>query len=141
MVEEEAEWTRQIFAWYNERVPLLETRRQLIQAAVPQKGGNAFRKTEWSKIVIQFILGAAKAYAFGVKTQSRGGEKFTMQVEPIIDMATYEKFLQVRELNIKYPAHHIKQNYLIGGLLYCACDRKREPKPCLQCGLIKKVNG
>ena len=47
-----------------------------------------------------------------------------MPVDPILDMATYEKFLQVRESNIKHPARHIKQNYLIGGLLYCACDRK-----------------
>lgn len=124
VVEEEAEWVRQIFAWYNERTPILEIRRRLIQAGVPQKGGNAFRKTEWSRNVIQFILGAAKEYAFGIKTQSRGGETFTMQVEPIIDMATYERFLQVREANINHPARHIKQNYLIGGLLYCACDRK-----------------
>jgi DNA invertase Pin-like site-specific DNA recombinase len=124
VVEQEAKWVRQIFAWYNENVPLLEIRKQLINAAVPQKGGNAFRKTEWSKNVIQFILGAAKEYAFGIKTQSRGGETFTIPVDSIIDMATYEKFLQVREANIKYPARHIKQNYLIGGLLYCACDRK-----------------
>ncbi|MEK6753471.1 MAG: recombinase family protein [Chloroflexota bacterium] len=124
VVEDEANWVRQIFAWYNEHIPLLEIRQRLINAAVPQKGGNAFRKTEWSKNVIQFILGAAKEYAFGVKTQSRGGETFTMPVESIIDMTTYEKFLQVREANIKHPARHIKQNYLIGGLLYCACDRK-----------------
>ena len=124
VVEDEAKWVQQIFAWYNENVPLLEIRQRLINAAVPQKGGNAFRKTEWSKNVIQFILGAAKEYAFGIKTQSRGGETFSIPVDPIIEMATYEKFLQVREANIKHPAHHIKQNYLIGGLLHCACDRK-----------------
>jgi len=124
VVEDEAKWVQQIFAWYNERVPILEIRRRLIQAGVPQKGGNAYRKTEWSRNVIQFILGAGKEYAFGLKTQSRGGETFTIPVEPIIDMATYEKFLQVREANIKYPARHIKQNYLIGGLLHCACNRK-----------------
>src|SRR5690606_30477287 len=76
VVEDEAKWVQQIFAWYNERVPILEIRRRLIQAGVPQKGGNAYRKTEWSKNVIQFILGAAKEYAFGIKTQSRGGETF-----------------------------------------------------------------
>ncbi len=124
VVEDEAKWVQQIFAWYNERVPILEIRRRLIQAGVPQKGGNAYRKTEWSKNVIQFILGAAKEYAFGIKTQSRGGETFDIPVEPILDMETYERFLQVRETNIKHPARHIKQNYLIGGLLYCACDRK-----------------
>jgi len=124
VVEDEAKWVQQIFAWYTERVPILEIRRRLIQAGVPQKGGNAYRKTEWSKNVIQFILGAAKEYAFGIKTQSRGGETFDIPVEPIIDMATYEKFLEVRQSNINHPARHIKQNYLIGGLLYCTCDRK-----------------
>jgi len=34
------------------------------------------------------------------------------------------KFLQVRQSNINHPARHIKQDDLIGGLLYCACDRK-----------------
>lgn len=124
VVEQEAKWVRQIFAWYNERIPLLEIRKRLIESAVPQKGGNAYRKTEWSKNVIQFILGAAKEYAFGIKTQSRGGETFTIPVDSIIDMATYEKFLQVREANINYPSRHTKQDYLIGGLLYCACNRK-----------------
>ncbi|MBM4425825.1 MAG: hypothetical protein FJ031_01160 [Chloroflexi bacterium] len=124
VVEDEAKWVQQIFAWYTERVPILEIRRRLIQAGAPQKGGNAYRKTEWSKNVIQFILGAAKEYAFGIKTQSRGGETFDIPVEPIIDMATYEKFLEVRQSNINHPARHIKQNYLIGGLLYCTCDRK-----------------
>lgn len=124
VVEDEAKWVQQIFAWYNERIPILEIRKRLIQAGVPQKGGNAFRKTEWSRNVIQFILGAAKEYAFGIKTQSRGGETFSIPIEPILDMATYERFLQVRETNIKHPARHMKQNYLIGGLLYCACDRK-----------------
>jgi hypothetical protein len=89
-------------------ISLLEIRNRLIQAAVPQKGGNAFRKTEWSKSVIQFILGAAKEYAFGIKTQSRGGETFTIPVDSIIDMATYEKFLQIREANINHPARHVK---------------------------------
>lgn len=124
IVENEAKWVQQIFAWYNDRVPILEIRRRLIQAGVPQKGGNAYRKTEWSRNVIQFILGAAKEYAFGIKTQSRGGETFDIPVEPIIDMATYEKFLEVRQSNINHPARHIKKNYLIGGLLYCTCNRK-----------------
>lgn len=124
VVEDEATWARQIFAWYNERMPVLEMRRRLIQAGVPQKGGNVFRKTEWSRNVIQFILGAAKEYTFGIKTQSRGGESFAIPIDPIIDMETYERFLQVREANINHPARHVKQNYLIGGLLYCACDRK-----------------
>lgn len=124
VVEQEAEWVRKIFKWYNEGVPLLEIRKRLIKANVPQKGGNSFRKTEWSRNVIQHILRAAQEYTFGATTQSRGGESFEIPVAPILDMATYEKFQQVREANIKHPSRHVKQNYLAGGLLYCACNRK-----------------
>ncbi len=60
----------------------------------------------------------------GLKEQSRAGETFTIPAEPIIDMATYETSLQVRQANKIHPARHTEQDYLIGGLLYCACDRK-----------------
>jgi DNA invertase Pin-like site-specific DNA recombinase len=124
VVEEEARWVQQIFTWYIQRIPLLEIRRRLIEANVPQKGGTVPRRILWSRNVIQQILGAAKEYAFGLKTQSRGGETFTIPVEPIIATEMYEAFLQVRESNTNYPARHLKQNYLIGGLLYCSCNRK-----------------
>jgi DNA invertase Pin-like site-specific DNA recombinase len=124
VVEEEANWVRQIFAWYIERVPLLEIRSRLIEANVQQKGGTVPARIVWSRNVIQHILRAAKEYAYGIKTQSRGGETFSIPVEPIIDLETYEAFLQVREGNKNHPARHLKQNYLIGGLLYCACGRK-----------------
>lgn len=124
VVEEEAKWVRQIFAWYNERVPLMEIRRRLIEANAPQKGGPVPRRIEWNKNIIQALLGAAKEYAFGLKEQSRGGETFTIPAEPIIDTTIYETFLRVRQANTNHPSRHTKQNYLIGGLLYCACDRK-----------------
>ena len=124
MIEEEAKWLRQIFAWYIERIPLLEIRRRLIESDVRQKGGTVARQIEWSRNVIQHILGAAKEYAYGLKTQSRGGETFTILVEPIRDLAMYEAFLRVREANINHPARHLKRDYLLGGLLYCACGRK-----------------
>lgn len=124
VVEEEAKWIRQIFAWYIERIPFMEIRKRLIEANAPQKGGTTPRRIQWNKNIIQSILGAAKEYAFGVKTQSRGGETFTIPVEPILSMAVYESFLQVREANTNHPARHTKQDYLIGGLLYCSCSRK-----------------
>jgi DNA invertase Pin-like site-specific DNA recombinase len=124
VVEDEAKWVRQIFAWYNQRVPLMEIRRRLIEAKVPQKGGPTPRRMEWNRNVIQGILGAAKEYALGLQEQSRAGEIFTIPSEPIIDLATYETALQVRRANKNHPARHVKKNYLIGGLLYCACGRK-----------------
>jgi hypothetical protein len=123
-VEEEANWVRQIFAWYIERVALLEIRSRLIEANVQQKGGTVPPRIVWSRNVIQHILRAAKEYAYGIKTQSRGGETISIPVEPIIALETFEAFLRVKEANTNYPARHLKQNYLIGGLLYCACGRK-----------------
>ena len=124
IVEEEAKWVRQIFAWYIERTPLMEIRERLIEADAPQKDGIIDRRIHWARTSIQGILEGAKEYAFGLKTQSRGGETFTIPAEPIIDIATYEAFLQVRQANKIYPARNLKRDYLIGGLLYCACNRK-----------------
>jgi len=69
-------------------------------------------------------LQAAKEYALGLKVQTRAGESFIIPAEPLMDMATYERFLQVREANVKHPTGHLKRDYLIGGLLYCACNHK-----------------
>ncbi len=124
VVEEEAYWVKQIFVWYNQHVPLMEIRRRLIAGNAPQKGGPTPRRIEWNKNIIQAILGAAEEYALGFKEQSRAGETFTIPTEPIIDMATYETALLVRQANKIHPARHTKQDYLIGGLLYCACNRK-----------------
>jgi len=87
-------------------------------------GGSVARRIQWSRNVIQHFLGAAQEYATGLKTQSRGGESFEIAVEPIIDSAIYEAFLRVRETNTNYPSRHQKHDYLIGGLLYCACGRR-----------------
>lgn len=124
VVEEEARWVRQIFAWYNEGVAIMEIRHRLIEAGAPQKGSSVPRKIEWARNSIQAILQAAKEYAYGIKVQSREGEAFEIPVEPILDEATYRRFLAVREANKSYPSHHLKRDYLAGGLIYCPCGRK-----------------
>ncbi|MBC7879582.1 MAG: recombinase family protein [Anaerolineales bacterium] len=124
VLEDEAIWVRQIFEWYNDRIPLMEIRRRLIEADAPQKGSSIPRRIRWARSSIQAILKAAKDYAFGTKIQRRAGEAFTIPIEPIIDLLTYEMFLKVREANISHPSRNIKRDYLIAGLLYCACNRK-----------------
>ena len=119
----------------------MEIRRRLIEANAPQKGGTVPRRIAWNRNMIQHILGAAKEYTFGLKTQSRGGEEFTISVDPILDMAMYEAFLRVRETNINYPARHLKREYLIGGLLYCACNRKWGRVANHRDGAIETANG
>lgn len=124
VVDEEAQWVRQIFDWYIAQVPMLEIRRRLIAAGAPQKGSSRPRKVEWAITSIQGILKAAYEYAHGVKVQTRAGEAFTIPVEPLITIEVYRQFVTTRERNRSYPARNVKKDYLIGGLLYCACGRR-----------------
>ena len=124
IVEEEAVWVRKIFEWYLDRVPLMEIRQKLIEANAPQKGSSRPRKVQWARSSIQSILNAAKEYSFGIKLQSRKGEIFEIPIEPILTPEIYDQFMVIREKNKTHPAFREKNDYLIGGLLYCDCDRK-----------------
>jgi len=98
--------------------------REINRGKCSPKGGSIPRRIQWARSSIQAILKAAKEYAFGIKIQSRKGEMFQIPVVPIIDIATYDRFVQIREKNKTYPARRLDYDYLIGGVLYCACDRK-----------------
>jgi site-specific DNA recombinase len=124
IVEDEARWVRIIFEWYLEGVSILEIRQRLIDAGVQQKGSSTPRKIPWSRAVIQGILEGAKDYAYGIKIQRRDGEEFEIPIPPILDPGIYQRFIQMREANKTYPAHNLKHDYLLGGLLYCGCNRK-----------------
>jgi DNA invertase Pin-like site-specific DNA recombinase len=124
VVDEEAKWVRQIFEWYLEGAHLMDIRERLIVANAPQKGSSIPRRIQWARSSIQAVLIAAKEYAYGIKIQSRQGEKFEIPIDPIIDVATYERFAQVRAKNKTYPARRLDYDYLIGGVLYCACNHK-----------------
>jgi len=121
VVPEEAEWVRQIFAWYNERIPLKEIRKRLIAADAPQKETTAPRKITWSESSIHGILAGAKDYVTGTKVQRREGDRFEIQTEPILDRETYERFLQVRKKFVNTSPPEVKQFALAKGLIYCAC--------------------
>jgi site-specific DNA recombinase len=124
IVEEEARWVRQVFAWYLDGLSIMEIRRRLIAAGAPQKGSSVPRKVEWARSSIQAIFRAAKEYAYGIKVQTRAGETFEIPVEPIIDMETYRQFRARRKANKTHPARNIKRDYLASGLIYCPCGRK-----------------
>lgn len=124
VVEEEAKWVRKIFEWYLEKVPLMEIRNRLIERDAPQKGSSVPRRVRWAKTSIQSILKAAREYAYGIKRYTRDGEVFEISIPPIIDLATYEKFVLLRQANKTHPVHHVKINYLCSGLVYCPCDKK-----------------
>ncbi|MFZ2097002.1 MAG: recombinase family protein [Anaerolineales bacterium] len=124
IVEDEAKWVRKIFEWYLEGVNRIEIRRRLIEAGAPQKGGTVPRKTVWSRATIDGIFKGARDYAYGIKVQRRGGDEYEIPIPPILDPGIYQRFIQVRESNKKYPSHNLKHNYLLGGLLICSCGKK-----------------
>lgn len=124
VVEEEARWVRKIFEWYLGGCRIMEIRDRLIAYNAPQKGSSIPRRIQWARSSVQSILIAAKEYAYGIKIQSRKGEKFEIPVEPIIDLVTYERFVQMRASKRTHPANHVSYDYLIGGVLYCQCGLK-----------------
>jgi site-specific DNA recombinase len=124
IVPEEAEWVRQIFAWYVEHISINDIRKRLIAANAPQKGATKPRKITWATSSIHGILQGAKDYATGTKIQRREGDQFEIKMEPILDMETFERFLQIRKKPVKYSARPVKHYYLIPGLLHCDCGYK-----------------
>ena len=126
IVPEEAEWVRKIFNWYIEGVTIKVMRKQLLDASAPQKSATTHRQIPWSVGAIQCILKGAKDYATGIKTQRREGEIFSMPIEPILDMETYERFLGVKE-KYKFPSRDIPRwDFLLRGLLFCPCNYRMQ---------------
>jgi DNA invertase Pin-like site-specific DNA recombinase len=121
VVPEEAEWVRQIFAWYIKAVPLPEMRKRLIAANAPQKQATIKRRFPWATTNIQGILKGARDYAYGVKIQRREGESFQIQIDSILDMETYKQFLEIKNKRVFPPTQIPKKDFLIRGLLYCPC--------------------
>jgi site-specific DNA recombinase len=121
--EEEAYWVQQIFNWYLEGVKLMEIRERLIQAGAPQKGSSVPRKYPWARSSIQSILGAAYEYAYGIKIQTRDGEKFEIPIPPIIDQPTFQRFIETRQSKKTFPQTNVKREYLLSGLIHCSCGR------------------
>jgi DNA invertase Pin-like site-specific DNA recombinase len=122
IVEEEAKWVHQIFAWYIQKTPLNQIRKRLMAAGAPQKGSSIPRHIRWSRSSIQAILRSAREYAYGFKTYSRAGQTFQIPVAPIIKISTYELFMKMREENKTYPKHRRQNDYLLSGHLKCACN-------------------
>jgi DNA invertase Pin-like site-specific DNA recombinase len=122
VVEAEAVWVRLIFKWYTQRVPLPSVRKRLIAANAPQKGSSIPRRIQWARSSIQSILYSAKEYAYGLKVQSRAGEKYQILVDPILDIQTYETFIKMRAENKTFPSQRIQHDYLLAGHLKCACN-------------------
>jgi site-specific DNA recombinase len=121
IVPEEARWVQQIFAWYIAGIPIREMRKRLIAENAPQKDTPALRRIHWSLGSIMGILHGASEYARGVKTHRRDGESFQMKLTPILDMETYQKYVELRDRHIFPPSQIPKIDFLVRGLLYCPC--------------------
>jgi DNA invertase Pin-like site-specific DNA recombinase len=122
---EEAKWVRQILTWYVEGVPDSTMRKRLIAANAPQKEDTTgTRRILWSLSSIKGVLAGAKVYATGVKIQRREGESFKIPVPPILDMKTYERYLEIKQKNKRFPRDIPLDDFLVRGLLYCPCQYK-----------------
>ena len=95
IAEEEARWVRQVFEWYIQGMPLLQIRERLISANAPQKGSSIPRRIQWARSSVQTILKSAEEYAYGFKLHSRSGETYQILIEPILDIPTYEVFINL----------------------------------------------
>jgi hypothetical protein len=103
-------------------------RQRLIAANAPQKTATQPRKITWAISSILGILQGAEGYSSGKKIQSREGDYFEMDVEPILDAQTYQKYLQVKPKSKVSPPASVKQYALIQSLLYCACEYRWQPR-------------
>lgn len=126
VVPEEAEWVRQIYAWYIEGVPATTMRTRLIAANAPQKETTATRRILWSISSIQGILASGEAYATGIKITRREGESFSMHADPILDKDTYQRYLEIRQSHVRQPTGISREGFLIRSLLYCPCKYKMQ---------------
>ena len=112
---------RQIFAWYIEGITAQEIRKRLIASNAPQKTATITRRMPWSVSSIQGILQGADDYAKGIKTQRREGESYQVKTDPILDLDTYRRFMDIKGRRIFPPTEIPKRDFLIRGLLYCPC--------------------
>ena len=126
VVPEEACWVRQIFAWYIEGIPDRTIRKRLIAAGAPQKETTCQRRIQWSLSSIQGILASGEAYASGVKVVRREGESFSIHAEPILDVETYQHYLEVKQKNTPSSSRVSREGFLLRSLLFCPCNYKMQ---------------
>lgn len=86
------------------------------------------RKIVWAIGSILGILQGAEDYVMGKKVQHREGDRFEMDIEPILDAQTYQKYLQIKPKPLVPAPASVKQYSLIQGLLYCACEYRWQPR-------------
>jgi site-specific DNA recombinase len=142
-LEEEAKIVRLIFQWYvtgNETGQRLSARKiamRLSEMHIPTPGetnSGYHRKREmgmWQPFAILDII-ARETYAgiwrFGVRIgptrNKRPREEWIdIDVPPLVDRKIWEKAQDLREQNKLYSRQKAKHDYLLSGLIHCACGR------------------
>lgn len=115
VIEAEAAIVRQIFTWYNDGESSLEIRRRLNASDTPARRGRV-----WSKATIQNVL-TFEGYTTGDYVTTLDGEEFAIACPPIISLSTWQKSREVRRENTYYPGWNVKEDYLVRGMVKCAC--------------------
>lgn len=121
---DEAEWVKQISAWFADGVGVREIRRRLIGADAPQKTQGEKPSTKWNPAIIYRIL-RQPAYHTGTLTIRWNGDTYDLPVTPLVDADTAQAIADRLQKSKRHPARHLKNDYLAMGLLYCQpCDCK-----------------
>jgi site-specific DNA recombinase len=119
--DEECFWVNQIWEWYANGVSYLDIHHRLIDAGVKQKGVTS-RKYPWHKNVIQNIL-RNKYYSTGKFPINYDGERYEIDIPPIISPELAQRVEKRRKKYKVYPSGKTKNPNLLGGLVYCeACN-------------------
>ncbi len=115
---DEAQVVRNVFDWYISGCNNMEIRRRLIALEISPRINKV-----WSKATINNIL-TFSGYATGIYLTRLDNEIFTLQCEPIISVATWDKALETRQNNITWRSRNVKEDYLCRGLVVCPCEWK-----------------
>lgn len=113
----EAGWVRQIWSWYASGESVREIRRRLIAAGAPQSRQPGL--DQWGLPRIRKLL-RYETYVTGMQQFRIDGRTFEIPCPPIVDQFTAELVAKRRAQHRRYPAGHVKYDYLGLGLVYCA---------------------
>lgn len=122
--EPEAAIVRKVFEWYTSGENNLQIRARLNGMGVPAR-----IKPYWSKMSVVNML-TFEGYATGEYTTTLDGESFTISCPPIISLDVWHKALEQRETNTSYRSRNVKEDYLVRGIIYCACGWRMGARTC-----------
>jgi len=116
---EEAEWVRNMYAWYVSGVGVRDISRRLIRDNAPPKRGHS-QTIKWPMSSIYRILNR-ECYSNGIHRVRRDGQHFDLPVPQIIDPEVFKIAQEKLKSNHRDYARNVKHEYLLRGILTSPC--------------------